>query len=169
VAQSSPSGVTELLVKWRAGDEQALKALVPLVYDELRRLARRYLRQERPDHTLESAALVNEAYLRLLKQGTHELENRAHFFAISAQLMRQILVENARRRKAAKRDGGHTFVLDDKMRLLRTNNVDLIALDDALTGLSQLDPRQSRIVELRFFAGCRLRRLRPCSGSHPQP
>jgi RNA polymerase sigma factor (TIGR02999 family) len=153
VAQSSPSGVTELLVKWRAGDEQALKALVPLVYDELRRLARRYLRQERPDHTLESAALVNEAYLRLLKQGTHEFENRAHFFAISAQLMRQILVENARRRKAAKRDGGHTIVLDDKMRLLRTNNVDLIALDDALTGLSQLDPRQSRIVELRFFGG----------------
>ncbi len=151
--QSSPSGVTELLTKWRAGNEQALAALVPLVYKELRRLAHRYLRHERPDHTLESAALVHEAYLRLLKQGTHEFENRAHFFAISAQLMRQILVEYARRRKAAKRDGGHTLTLDDRVRLLKTRSVDLVALDNALNGLAELDARQSRIVELRFFGG----------------
>jgi len=98
VPQSSPNLVTALLGKWRAGDEHALEALVPLVYNELRRLAHRYLRHERPDHTLQSTALVHEAYLRLLKQGTHEFENRAHFFAISAQLMRQILVEYARHR-----------------------------------------------------------------------
>jgi RNA polymerase sigma factor (TIGR02999 family) len=153
VVQSSASGITELLVKWRAGDEQALEALVPLVYGELRRLAHHYLRHERPDHTLESAALVHEAYLRLLKQGTHEFENRAHFFAISAQLMRQVLVEYARRRNAAKRDGGHTIALDDRDRLLKTGSVDLVALDNALNGLAEIDARQSRIVELRFFGG----------------
>src|SRR5262249_15006883 len=140
-------------MKWRAGDEQALEALVPLVYDELRRLAHRYLLHERADHTLESAALVNEAYLRLLKQGTREFENRAHFFAISAQLMRQILVEYARRRKAAKRKGGQTITLDDRLALLKTRSVDLVALDDALNALAELDARQTRIVELRFFAG----------------
>jgi len=153
VSQSSPKFVTALLAKWRAGDEQALEALVPLVYNELRRLAHRYLRHERPDHTLQSTALVHEAYLRLLKQGTHEFENRAHFFAISAQLMRQILVEYARRRKAAKHDAGHILTLHDSMSLLRTRSVDLVALDDALKGLAELDPRQSRIVELRFFGG----------------
>jgi len=153
VPRSSPNLVTALLVKWRAGDEQALEALVPLVYNELRRLAHCYLRHERPDHTLQSTALVHEAYLRLLKQGTHEFENRAHFFAISAQLMRQILVEYARSHKAAKRDGGHTVTLHESMSLLKTRSVDLVALDDALNGLATLDARQSRIVELRFFGG----------------
>ena len=151
--QSSPNLVTALLGKWRAGDEHALEALVPLVYNELRRLAHRYLRHERPDHTLQSTALVHEAYLRLLNQGTHEFENRAHFFAISAQLMRQILVEYARSRKAAKRDGGHTVTLHESMSLLKTRSLDLVALDDALNGLAELDARQSRIVELRFFGG----------------
>ena len=151
--QSSPSGVTALLMKWRAGDERAREALVPLVYNELRRLAHRYLRHERPNHTLESAALVHEAYLRLLKQGTHEFENRAHFFAISAQLMRQILVEYARRRKAAKHNSGYSITLDDDLFLLKTKNVDLIALDAALNRLAELDARQCRIVELRFFGG----------------
>jgi len=113
VPQSSPNLVTVLLAKWKAGDEKALEALVPLVYDELRRVAHRYLRRERPDHTLQSTALVHEAYLRLLKQGTREFENRAHFFAISAQLMRQILVEYARQRKAAKRNAGHVVTLDE--------------------------------------------------------
>ena len=153
MVQSSANSVTELLAKWRAGDEQALEALVPLVYDELRRVAHRYLRHERRDHTLQSTALVHEAYLRLLKQGTREFENRAHFLAISAQLMRQILVEYARQRKAAKRDGGDTITLDDNISLLKTGNVDLVALDDALNGLAELDARQSRIVELRFFGG----------------
>jgi RNA polymerase sigma factor (TIGR02999 family) len=117
VPQSSPNLVTALLAKWRAGDEQALDALVPLVYNELRRVAHGYLRHERPDHTLQSAALVHEAYLRLLKQGTHEFENRAHFFAISVQLMRQILVEHARRRNAGKRDGGHAVTPGGQARL----------------------------------------------------
>src|SRR5260370_14087844 len=127
-----------------------LEALVPLVYNELHRVAHRYLRHERQDHTLQSTALVHEAYLRLLKQGAQEFENRAHFFAISAQLMRQILVEYARRRKAAKRDGGYTLTLDDSMRLFKARSVDLVALDDALNGLAELDARQNRIVELRF-------------------
>ena len=153
MSQSSPNPVTALLARWRAGDEQALEALVPLVYDELRRVAHRYLRQERPNHTLQSTALVHEAYLRLIKQGTQEFENRAHFFAISAQLMRQVLVEYARRRNAAKRDAGHMLTLDDSMGLLKTRSVDLVALDDALNGLAKLDARQSRVVELRFFGG----------------
>ena len=153
VPQSSPNLVTELLTKWKAGDQQALDALVPLVYNELRQVAHRYLRHERPDHTLQSTALVHEAYLRLLQQETQAFENRAHFFAISAQLMRQILVEYARRRKAAKRDVGQTVTLDDTIGLLQTRGVNLVALDDALNGLARLDPRQSRIVELRFFGG----------------
>lgn len=153
MSQSSLNSVTALLAKWRAGDERALEAVVPLVYDELRRVAHRYLRHERPDHTLQSTALVHEAYLRLLKQGTHEFENRAHFYAISAQLMRQILVEYARRRNAAKRDAGNMLTLDDSIGLLKTRSVDLVALDDALNGLAKLDARQSRIVELRFFGG----------------
>jgi RNA polymerase sigma factor (TIGR02999 family) len=153
VPEPSPNEITVLLAKWRAGDEQALKALVPLVYNELRRLAHRYLQHERVGHTLQSTALVHEAYLRLIKQGTHEFENRAHFFAISAQLMRQILVEYARRRTAAKRDAGHMLTLDDNIGLLRTRSVDLIALDHALKNLAELDARQSRIVELRFFGG----------------
>lgn len=150
---SSPNLVTELLAQWRTGDEGALEALVPLVYNELRRIAHRYLRHERPDHTLQSTALVHEAYLRLLKQDTHEFENRAHFFAISAQLMRQILVEQARRRKAAKRHAGYTVTVDDGFSVGKSNSLDLVALNDALNGLAKLDPRQSRIVELRFFGG----------------
>ena len=151
--QSSPNEVTILLAKWRAGDGKALEALVPLVYDELRRVAHHHLRHERSDHTLQSTALVHEAYLRLIKQGTHEFENRAHFFAISAQLMRQILVECARRRNAAKRDAGHMLTLDENVGFLRSRNVDLLALDCALNRLAELDARQSRIVELRFFGG----------------
>ena len=153
MSQSSPKDVTALLTKWRAGDEHAFGALVPLVYNELRRLAHLYLRRERLDHTLQSTALVHEAYLRLIRQDTHDFENRAHFFAISAQLMRQVLVEYARRRNAAKRDGGHMLKLDDNIGLLKTRSVDLIALDHALNTLAELDPRQSRVVELRFFGG----------------
>jgi RNA polymerase sigma factor (TIGR02999 family) len=151
--QPSASSVTALLAKWKAGDEQALDTLVPLVYNELRRVAHRYLRRERPDHTLQSTALVHEAYLRLQKQGSKEFENRAHFFAISAQLMRQILVEYARTRNAAKRDGGHRLTLNDAVDLVKGRSVDLVALDNALNGLAELDARQSRIVELRFFGG----------------
>jgi RNA polymerase sigma factor (TIGR02999 family) len=116
---------------------------------------------------LQSTALVHEAYLRLLKQGTHEFENRAHFFAISAQLMRQILVEYARRRKAAKRDGGYAVSIDDNVCLLKTRSVDLVALDDALKGLAKLDPRQSRIVELRFFGGLSIEETSAVLGISP--
>ncbi len=151
--QTSSNLVTQLLTKWRAGDEQAIQELVPLVYDELRRMAHRYLRQERPDHTLQSTALVHEAYIRLLKQRDKKFENRAHFLAIAAKLMRQILVEYARTRKAAKRDGGHRLTLDDTISLVEGKSVDVIGLDDALTGLAALDPLQSSIVELRFFGG----------------
>jgi RNA polymerase sigma factor (TIGR02999 family) len=153
VLQSSPNVLSDLLQRWKAGDQGALEALVPLVYGELRIIARRYLRHERPGHTLQSAALVHEAYLRLMKQGTHEFENRAHFFAISAQLMRQVLVEYARRKKAMKRDGGAPITLGDGVVLPEIQNVDIIALDEALKVLARLDARQSRIVELRFFSG----------------
>jgi RNA polymerase sigma factor (TIGR02999 family) len=145
--------VSELLAKWRAGDEESLRGLVPLVYNELRRLARGQLRNERPDHSLQATALVHEAYLRLAKQGPMDFENRSHFLAICAQLMRQILVQHARRRNAAKRGGGYKLQLDEETALERSRDIDLVALDDALNALSELDPQQSRIVELRFFAG----------------
>jgi RNA polymerase sigma factor (TIGR02999 family) len=153
VSELSSTPVSELLAKWQAGDEEAFRALVPAVYNELRRLAHHYLRSERPDHTLQSTALVHEAYLRLAKQQPVRFENRAHFFAICAQLVRQILVEYARRRNAAKRDGGRKVTLDGAELSLKERTVDLTALDDALKGLARLDPQQSRIVELRFFGG----------------
>jgi RNA polymerase sigma factor (TIGR02999 family) len=144
--------VSKLLANWHAGDEQALHVVLPLVYDELRRAAHRYLRNERPDHTLQSTALVHEAYLRLEKQGAAQFQNRAHFLAICAQLMRQILVEYARNRNAAKRDGGYRLTLDDNL-AFKTRSVDMVALDDALKELAKLDQKQSQIVELRFFGG----------------
>jgi RNA polymerase sigma factor (TIGR02999 family) len=145
--------VSQLLAQWRAGDEESLRRLVPLVYNELRRLAHYYLRRERPDHTLQTTALVHEAYLSLMKQPPTELENRAHFFGVCANLMREILVQYARRRNAARRDGGYRQTLDVADALPNGRNLDLIALDDALQELAKLDPQQSRIVELRFFGG----------------
>ena len=142
----------ELLANWQAGDDEALRAVFPRVYNELRRVAHRYLRRERPDHTLQSAALVHEAYLRLEKQRTGPFENREHFIAICAQLMRQILVEHARSRRAAKRDGGFRLSLNEDL-AGKTPTVDVIALDDALNELAKLDRQQSRIVEMRFFGG----------------
>ncbi len=133
--------------------KEALRALLPLVYNELRRLAHYYLQRERPGHTLQSAALVHEAYLRLTKQRATHFENRAHFLAVSAQLMRQILVGYARARRAAKRYGGHRVTWDDAITWVKSRSLDLVALDDALNGLAKLDPQQSRVVELRFFAG----------------
>jgi RNA polymerase sigma factor (TIGR02999 family) len=144
--------VSNLLKNWQAGDVQGLRAVFPLVYNELRRVAHRYLRNERPGHTLQSTALVHEAYLRLEKQGAGQFENREHFVAICAQLMRQILVEHARSRKTANRDGGLRLSLSDGL-AAKTPSMDMIALDDALNELARLDPQQSRIVELRFFGG----------------
>jgi RNA polymerase sigma factor (TIGR02999 family) len=149
---SSP--VTELLFRWREGDRQALEALMPLVYNELRRLANHYLRQERSDHTLQSTALVHEAYLRLAGQNPPQWQNRAHFFGIAAHIMRQILVEYARGRSTAKRGGSACRLsLDEALALPQQVDVDVVELDKALTGLAELDAQQSRIVELRFFAG----------------
>ncbi|MGA8432705.1 MAG: sigma-70 family RNA polymerase sigma factor [Candidatus Sulfotelmatobacter sp.] len=157
MAHEPPSQVTKLLQGWRAGERSAPDELLPLVYDELRRLAHHYLRNERPHHTLQSTALVNEAYLRLVGQDLPKWESRAHFFAIAAQLMRQILVDYARRHRASKRGSGACMLeLDDAAGLPQRKNVDLIALDDALNTLAEIDPRQSRVVELRFFAGLSL-------------
>ena len=153
VSESSPQPVSALLIKWRAGDQQALQALIPLVYQELRRIAQHHLRQERPDHTLQSTALVHEAYLRLMKQGPSDIEHRTHFLAVASQLMRQILVDHARGHRAAKRGGGIKLELNDAINSQKPQNMDLIVLDDALNELAKLDPQQSRIVELRFFGG----------------
>lgn len=167
VSSTKSQPVTELLAQWRAGDEESLSRLLPLVYKELRRLAHYHLRRERPDHTLQTTALVHEAYLALVKQEPVNFENRAHFFAICANLMRQILVQYARRRKAAKRDGGYKLTLDDAIALRQTRGVDLIALDDALNGLAELDPQQSRIVELRFFGGLSIEETSQALGMSP--
>src|SRR4029077_13872277 len=152
--QEPSSPVTELLVRWRGGDREALEQLMPLVYEELRRLAHYYLSRERADHTLQSTALVHEAYLRLAGPNPPQWQNRAHFFGIAAHVMRQILVEHARGRGAAKRGGDAiTLTLDDAIALPQQVDVDVVALDAALSELSNLDAQQGRIVELRFFAG----------------
>lgn len=141
-------------MNWGKGDEQSLEALIPLVYDELRRQARRYLRRERPDHTLQSTALVHEAYVRLIDQRQANWKNRSQFFGVAAQLMRRILVDHARNRLAAKRGAGATkLAIAEEVAVLEMRNVDLIGLDACLTRLEQMDPQQSRIVELRFFSG----------------
>jgi RNA polymerase sigma factor (TIGR02999 family) len=157
VEHEPPNQVTLLLQGWRNGDRKALDALLPLVYKELRRLAHFQLRNERPDHTLQSAALVHEVYLRLIGLNPPQWESRTHFFAIAAQLMRQILVDYARRHVAAKRGGGACKLsLEEATVLSRQKDVDVLSLDDALNALAKIDPRQSRVVELRFFAGLSL-------------
>ena len=153
MAQPDPGDVTRLLQSWSGGDKKALGELVPFVYRELRGLAAAYIRRERRDHTLQATALVHEAYLRLVDQTQVESPSRAQFFAIAANLMRQILVNHAKHHRAAKRGGGNKVALDEGAAVVQPRGVDLIALDSALDKLAQLDPRQSRIVELRFFGG----------------
>jgi RNA polymerase sigma factor (TIGR02999 family) len=168
VSEPLSQPVSALLSQWQAGDEEALRTLVPLVYDELRRLAHRYLQKERPDHTLQSTALVHEAYVRLVKQEGGKFQNRAHFFAICAQLMRQILIEYARSQRAAKRDRGQKVTLNDEVALVKkSRSVDLVALDEALEGLAKLDAQQSRIVELRFFGGLSIEETSQVLGISP--
>lgn len=150
--ESSPP-LTELLARWQAGDEESLRRVLPVVYNELRRLAHYHLRNERPNHTLQSTALVNEAYLRLMKVDPVRFENRDQFFALAAHLMRRILVDYARQRNAAKRDGGLALELHEGVAFRTARSVDLLSLDRALDELSRLDPQQSRVIELRFFAG----------------
>jgi len=160
---SSLAEVTGLLLAWRAGDASALERLIPLVHAELRRIAHRFMRKERAGHSLQTSALVNEAYLRLIDAHNVDWQNRAHFFAISASLMRRILVDFARARQKLKRGGPAQQVsLDEALIVTQARGTDLVALDDALTALSQLDPRQSKVVELRFFGG--LTRRRDCRG-----
>ncbi len=150
----SSQGVTQLLVDWGNGDQAALDALMPVVYDELRRIAESYLRHERANHTLQPTALVHEAYLRLIAQQSVNWQNRAQFFGLAAQMMRRILVNYAHTRHAAKRGGHETRLsLDDAISFFEERDVNLIALDDALTKLATLDAQQSEIVELRFFGG----------------
>jgi RNA polymerase sigma factor (TIGR02999 family) len=150
----SKSQVTRLLQRWSDGDEQAIGKLMPLVYSELRGLASRHLRAERSDLTLETSALVHEAYLKLIDQSRVQWRNRAHFFAIAAQTMRRILVDHARSRGSKKRGGEvRKVVLDEAVQVARDQPIDLVALDDALKLLADTDPEKSRLVEMRFFGG----------------
>jgi RNA polymerase sigma factor (TIGR02999 family) len=146
--------VTRLLQDWGKGDQQALEELLPLIYSELRRLAHNFLYRERPGHTLQTTALVHEAYLRLIDQRDARWQNRAHFFALAAQAMRRILIDSARRHAALKRGGpAENLSLDEAASISVEPDASLLALDEALDALAELDPRQSRIVELRYFGG----------------
>jgi RNA polymerase sigma factor (TIGR02999 family) len=154
---TSPPQVTQLLLAWSDGDPAAQEQLIPLVYGELRRLAKRYMARERPDHTLQATALVNEAYLRLVDTKQVRWQNRAHFFAVSAQLMRQILVDMARARHYQKRGGDAQPVsLEDALSVSQERGAHLVALDDALKALAAVDSRESKVVELRYFGGLSL-------------
>ena len=146
--------ITELLAEWREGNQSALDELYPLVYDELHRLARRYMSRERKDHTLQTTALINEAYVRMVDQKNVNWANRSHFFAISAQIMRRILIDHARRHAYAKRGGGAQQVsLEEVAAIVPEQGRELVRLDEALKTLAERDPRRSQVVELRYFGG----------------
>jgi len=160
--------LTQLLVDWGAGDKAALDKLMPLVYGELRRLAHHYMRRERPGHTLQTTALINEAYLRLIEYRKMQWQDRAHFFAVAAQLMRRILVDSARSRLDAKRGGGvQELPLDEAAAVSQEKSAEVIAVDDALKDLSALDPRKSQIVELRYFGGLNIEEIAEALGISP--
>ena len=150
---ASPGEITQWLLEWQKGDKTALDKLAPKVYDELRRLAKHYLAGERSGHTLQSADLINEVYLRLIDRDAVEWHNRSHFFAVAAQAMRHILVDYARARNTTKRGGGTPMAPLDEVAAADQQSEELIALDEALRDLAALDARKSRIVELRYFAG----------------
>ena len=154
MASLSPSGVTQLLKAWGNGEQEALDQLIPLVYNELHRLAHRYMERERDGHTLQSTALVHEAYERLIHFKEVSWQNRAHFYAVSAQLMRRILVDYARSRRYRKRGGEWRQVpLNEAVAVFRDRQTDIVALDDALRTLAGIDPRKGQVVEMRFFGG----------------
>jgi RNA polymerase sigma factor (TIGR02999 family) len=156
----SQKQITQMLVDWGNGDQAALEKLTPLVYEELHRLARLYMRRERPGHTLQTSALVNEAYIRLIDWKNIHFQNRAHFYGVSAQLMRRILVDFARSRNYAKRGGPTRDIsLEEAMIVSQDKGVDLVELNDALDSLVVLNERQSRVVELRFFGGLQLEEI----------
>ena len=152
---ASEGQVTQLLDRWRSGDDEALDRLIPLVHEELKRVARHHMRSERAGHTLQPTALINEAYLRLIGLTNVAWDGRSHFFAVSAGIMRRILIDHARKRQAAKRGGNQAQVpIDESLSLFAPErSEELLALDDALTRLAKLDPRQTQVVELRYFAG----------------
>jgi RNA polymerase sigma factor (TIGR02999 family) len=152
---ASPQDITQMLHEWSSGNPEALQQLLPLVYDELHRQAARYLRRERSDHTLQTTALIHEAYLKLVDQKNVQWQNRAHFFAISAQAMRRILVDYSRTKHREKRGGTDVKLSLDEAALVtgQEQSVDLIALDEALTRLAKMDQQKARIVELRYFSG----------------
>ncbi len=150
---SRRSEITELLLAWNTGDAAAAERLMTILYTELRRLAARYLKRERRDHTLQPTALVHEAYLQLIESPSLNWQNRAHFFGVAARLMRHILVDHARRHQAAKRGGGYKVSLSENLTLVEPTDFDLLALNDALERLAALDEQQSRVVELRYFGG----------------
>lgn len=160
--------ISELLARWSQGESTALDELVPLVYGELRRLARYCLIGQRPDHTLQSAALVHEAYLRLVGHNEVRWNDRVHFFAVAAQLMRRILVDHARRKCAEKRGGDCvTVTLNEQLAPARQREMDVVALDDALTELSRMNPQHGRVVEMRFFAGLSIEETAHALGVSP--
>jgi RNA polymerase sigma factor (TIGR02999 family) len=151
---SDPDNVNRLLLEWSGGNQQALEEMLPLIYDELRHLAHNFLYRERPGHTLQTTALVHEAYLKLIDQRDARWQNRAHFFAIAAQAMRRILIDSARKHVADKRGGGGEKVsLEEVASISLEPDNNLLALDQALNGLAEIDPQQSRIIELRYFGG----------------
>jgi RNA polymerase sigma-70 factor, ECF subfamily len=151
---AAPQEVSQLLVEWRNGDQQALDRLMPLVYDELRRIAGRYMRRERKDHTLQTTALVNEAYLRMVGQQHVDWQNRAHFFAVAASIMRHLLVDHARANGRVRRGSNPQQVtLDETAIISEQKGEELLALDEALTKLNEIDERKVKIVELRYFSG----------------
>src|SRR5262245_2938840 len=159
--------VTQLLGRWANGDRTALDALMPIVYDELRKIADAYLRRERPDHTLQPTALVHEAWLRLSRQDQATFVHRKQFYALAAQVMRRILVDHARALNADKRGGGLKTTLDDAMAIERQRTVELIALDEALAKLAEVSPRQAQVVELRYFAGLNVEEMADVLGVSP--
>ena len=161
--------ISHLLKEWNAGDREALDRLTPLVYEELRRQAAHYLRRERPGHTLQTTALIHEAYLRLVDAQDVRWQGRAHFFAIAANLMRRILVDHARRRDADKRGGSQVRVqLDEALAVAEETEVDLLAIDEALNKLAAIDEQQARVVELRFFSGLSVEETAAALGVSPK-
>ena len=165
---NSPPEITQLLVDWANGDQAALDTLMPMVYAELHRLAHRYMKRERPGHTIQTSALVNEAYLKLIDQRKTHWQNRSQFFAISAQLMRRILVDHARSHSYLKRGGGLRQVsLREVADLSQVGPSEIVMLDESLAVLAEIDPRQSQIVELRFFAGLTIKETAEVMGLSP--
>jgi RNA polymerase sigma factor (TIGR02999 family) len=168
MTSSPPNDVTQMLIDWSSGDKAALDKLIPIIYQELRSLARHYMSHERPGHTLQTTALVNEAYLRLIGQRDVKWQNRAHFFGVAAQMMRRILVDHARSINCGKRGSGALKVSLEEVALLSEERAEeVLMLHEALTSLEALDPRKSRIVELRYFGGLTVEEVAEILGTSP--